>query len=43
VTQRALRESSHDSNEGDRENDALNRDLGKPRSNKAVFVVFLVS
>jgi hypothetical protein len=28
VAQRALRESNHDSNEGDRENDALSRALG---------------
>jgi hypothetical protein len=41
VAQRALRESSDDSN-GERENDTLTKAC-KPRSNEAVFLVFPVS
>jgi hypothetical protein len=41
VAQRALRESSEDSN-GERENDALTKAL-KPRSKEVVFVMFPVS
>jgi hypothetical protein len=42
VTQKALRGSSQDSNEGDKENDALTNALGN-RSNEVVFVVISVS